>query len=404
MTGRNAASRLPIVARLIGLLGALVLVGWRAGPALVGRRLVARTERRLNPVADAGPYRVSRRANELHKTMLVADLHADSLLWGRDLRARATRGHVDIPRLLDGGVALQAFAACPKVPRHVNLERNDGRTDDVTLLGLASGWPLRAITSLLGRTLFLAERLDRLAAGSTGLLTVVRSAQDLALFIERRRADRSLVAGVLTIEGGHALEGDLRNVDRVAAAGFRMIGLVHFYDNELAGSAHGVDKGGLTPLGRALITRMEERSVLVDVAHASPRTVDDVLAIARRPVVASHTGVRGVANNVRNLTDDQLRGIAATGGLVGIGFWPTACGGDDARAIARSVAHAVAVAGVDPVGYGSDFDGAVPVPFDAAGLPLLTEAPLAAGFDDDSIGRIAGGNVLRLLLAALPPS
>jgi microsomal dipeptidase-like Zn-dependent dipeptidase len=309
-----------------------------------------------------------------------------------------------VPRLVEGRVALQAFAACPKVPRSRNLDRNDGKGDDVLLVGLASGWPPSALTSLVGRTLHFAARLERFAARSDGRLTVVRSAADLEAHLARRRADPSLTAGLLTIEGAHALDGDTANLDRIVDAGFRMIGLTHFFDNEFAGSAHGVDKGGLTGLGRELVGLMEDRSILVDIAHASERTIDDVLAVARRPVVASHAGVRGVADNSRNLTDDQLRGIAATGGIVGIGFWSTACGGDEAASIARSIAHAVNVAGIQHVGLGSDFDGAVPVPFDASGLPLLTEALLAEGFASEAIAMIIGGNALRLLERTLPAS
>src|SRR6187397_819134 len=103
-----------------------------------------------------------------------------------------------------------------------------------------------------------------------------------------------------------------------------------------------------------MVERMEARGMLVDVAHASPATVDDILASAARPVVASHTGLRGIADNIRNLSDAQARGIAATGGLLGIGFWPTASGGDDAAAIARAIRYAVDVAGIDHVGLGSD--------------------------------------------------
>src|SRR6185369_1651861 len=159
--------------------------------------------------------------------------------------------------------------------------------------------------------------------------------------------------------------------------GYRMVGLAHFFDNAFAGSAQGVAKIGLTGAGRELVAELERRRILVDVAHSSAATIDDVLAIATRPVVASHGGVRAVADNDRNLSDEHLRGIAATGGLVGIGFWPTASGGNDPASIARSIAHAVAVVGAEHVGLGSDFDGAVPTPFDVTGLPLLTEALLA---------------------------
>jgi microsomal dipeptidase-like Zn-dependent dipeptidase len=188
----------------------------------------------------------------------------------------------------------------------------------------------------------------------------------------------------------------------VADAGFRMMSPSHFFDTAFGGSAHGIEKGGLTDAGREMVERMEARGMLVDVAHASPTTVDDILAVAGRPVVASHTGLRGIADNTRNLTDAQARGIAATGGLLGIGFWPTACGGDDAAAIARAIRYAVDVAGIEHVGLGSDFDGAVPVPFDASGLVLLTEALIDAGFTDDEVAKVMGGNARRLLADVLP--
>ena len=121
-----------------------------------------------------------------------------------------------------------------------------------------------------------------------------------------------------------------------------------------------------------------------------------------RPVVASHTGVRGVCDNARNLSDAHVRGIADTGGVLGIGFWPTACGGDDAASIARSIRYAVDLAGVEHVGLGSDFDGAVPVPFDATGLVQVTDALLDAGLDDQAVAKVMGGNVRRLLAENLP--
>ena len=102
-----------------------------------------------------------------------------------------------------------------------------------------------------------------------------------------------MTAGLLAIEGAHALDGDPANVDVVADAGFRMMSPSHFFDNEFGGSAHGVAKAGLTAAGREMVRRMEARGMIVDLAHASAATIDDVLAMATRPVVASHTGVRG---------------------------------------------------------------------------------------------------------------
>lgn len=191
-------------------------------------------------------------------------------------------------------------------------------------------------------------------------------------------------------------------MDVLFDAGFRMMSPSHFFDNAFGGSAHGIAKGGLTAAGRDVLERMEARGMIVDVAHASVATIDGVLAMATRPVVASHTGVRGTADNARNLSDAHVRGIAATGGVVGIGFWDTATGGDDVAAIARSIAYAVDVGGIDHVGLGSDFDGGVSVPIDATGLVQITDALLDLGFADDAVGKVMGGNAIRVLADVLP--
>ena len=359
-------------------------------------------ERHFNRTLVPPPYEASARARDLYRELLVADLHADSLLWGRDLLARGHRGHVDVPRLVEGGVAIQAFTVVTKSPRGLDIESNDDRSDDVTLLALAQGWPPKTWTSLKERAAYQARRLHRTAELSGRRLTLLWTAHDLAGYLERRRRDPRIVAGFLGIEGAQALEGDPDNVETLFRAGYRMVGLAHFFDNEMAGSAHGVAKGGLTERGRETVRRLEARGMLVDLAHASARTIEDVLALATRPVVVSHTGVRATCDNSRNLSDDQLRRIAGTGGLVGIGYWETAVCGPDARAIARAIAHAVAVAGADHVGLGSDFDGAVSVPFDTTGLPLLVDALLEAGLRPDQIAQVMGANVVRLLEASLP--
>jgi len=384
----------------VGAAGAATALGAR----VAGRALVGRTEARLCTTGNAPPYAASDRARALHERLWIADLHADSLLWGRDLLRRADRGQVDVPRLIEGNVALQVLAVSTKSPRHVNLERNDDRSDDVLLLAIALGWPPATWRRFLPRALHLAARADAMAAQSAGRFTIIRSKADLAAYETARRDRPAITAGLLSIEGAHALDGDPANVEVVADAGFRMMSPSHFFDNAFGGSAHGIVKGGLTETGREMVRRMEARGMLVDVAHASAATIDDVLAMAQRPVVVSHTGLRGACDNARNLTDAQARGIAETGGVVGVGFWPTACGGGDVAAIVRSIRYAIGVAGIEHVALGSDFDGAVPEPFDATGLVLLTEALLDAGFSDDEIANVMGGNVRRLLGDVLPES
>ena len=399
MTARRRSGRILGRAALLAVVGAIVATLRRP----VGDWLIARTERRLCAVADPGPYAPGEAALALHRALTIVDLHADSLLFGRDLLVRGARGHADVPRLLEGNVAVQVFAMATKSPRNLNIERNDDRSDDVTLVAIAGGWPIRTWRSLTARAEYHAARLRGFAAASKDRLTVIESVADLDALLERRAANRSVVGGVLAIEGAHALDDDIANLDRLVDAGYRIVGLAHFFDNAFAGSAHGLSKGGLTAAGRRVVRALEERSIAIDLAHASAATIDEVTALARRPVLVSHSGVRATADNGRNLTDDQLRAVAATGGLVGIGFWPTAVGGTDAAAIARAIRHAVSVIGTDHVGLGSDFDGAVPTPFDASGLALLTEALQGEGLDDATIAAVMGGSAVRFLRETLPP-
>ncbi len=357
---------------------------------------------RMNPTLARPPYQASERARALHRTLRVADLHADSLLWGRDLLARGSWGHVDVPRLIEGRVALQAFTVVTKTPRGMNIEHNRADSDNITLLALAERWPRATWHNLLERAVYQAGELDGYAAASGGRLTVIRTAADLDAYLARRQAHADITAGFLGVEGAHALEGRVANLERLIGAGVRMLSLTHFFDNDMAGSAHGIAKGGLTAAGRALVSRMEARHVLVDLAHASPGTIDDVLAMATRPVVVSHTGVKGTCDNTRNLTDGQVRSIAATGGVIGIGFWDTAVCGTDAKAVARAIKYAVGVAGVDHVALGSDYDGAVAEPFDASGLVLITEALLQEGFTGPDIRKVMGENTIQLLRRVLP--
>ncbi|MFL6334659.1 MAG: dipeptidase [Pyrinomonadaceae bacterium] len=356
----------------------------------------------FNGTRVRGPYRASERGRALHARLLVADMHADTLLWDRDVLTRSARGHVDVPRLAEGGVALQFFTVVSHTPYSPKYDTNPEKLDGITAVALAERWPPRTLRSLRERALYQARKLNDAAERSGGRLVVIRTAGDLARFVERRKADPQLVAGLLGAEGAYPLEGDVKNVDVLFDAGFRMMAPTHFYDNEWGGSAHGVNKIGLTEKGREMVRRMEARGMLVDLAHASAATIDDVVAVATRPLVVSHTGVRGTCDNNRNLSDEQLRKIASKGGVIGIGYWDTATCGSDARAVARAIRHASEVVGVEHVALGSDFDGSVTEPFDTTGVVLVTDALLEAGFTDEEVAAIMGGNVFRLLAETLP--
>ncbi|HEY2389073.1 MAG TPA: dipeptidase [Candidatus Binatia bacterium] len=353
----------------------------------------------------SGAVPVSARAAALHRAATVVDLHSDALLWSRNLARRARSGHVDLPRLREGGATLEVFSIVTRFPVVASINTTSPWWPDaVTLLAVSSLWPPRTWTSLEARVLQQAAALDRLARGSEGRFIEVRTRADLDRLLAAHAVDPRVVGGLVDIEGAHALGDDLGALDRVAAAGIRMIGLAHFYDNAFAGSAHGVAKGGLTKLGRTLVREMERRGIVVDLAHSSPATIADVLAMATRPLVVSHTGVRGVCDNQRNLSDEQLRGVARLDGVVGIGFWETAACGVAPADVARAIKYTVDLIGDEHVGLGSDFDGAVTTGFDAAGLPMLTQAMLDAGVPETSIPKILGGNAIRVLRAVLPVS
>jgi microsomal dipeptidase-like Zn-dependent dipeptidase len=379
---------------LVGAILLLVLLGFAFAPTVVARA--------MNRTLDGGSGVVTPAAAALHGTLLVADLHADALLWDRDILERGTWGHTDVPRLVEGRIAVQAFTTVTKTPKAMNIEANAGDSDNITLLTMLQRWPRSTWSSLLERALHQADKLRNAEARSGGRLTVITTAEGLEAYLTRRADDDDITAGFLGLEVTHALEGDLASVDRLFDAGFRMLGLTHFFDNEVGGSAHGVDKGGLSDLGYDVVRRMEALGILVDLAHASPALIDDVLGIVTRPLVVSHTGVKGTCDNRRNLDDGRLEDIAATGGVIGIGLWPTAVCGEAPSDWARAVRYAVDLVGVDHVGLGSDWDGAVAAIVDASETVHLTQALMDAGFEDDEIGKIMGGNVIRVLGQVLP--
>jgi membrane dipeptidase len=327
----------------------------------------------------------SDRARALHAAHPPIDLHADTLMWsswlGYDLHARhepplplaALGGHVDMPRLRDGGVGAQFFSLVTlPVARRTRGLAQSART----------------------QIEILSEAIER----RPGDLRLARSAGD----VDAGRSEGA-IAALLGIEGAHALDGDLDNVEVFARLGVRYLGLLHFSANEAGCPAYGrgrSDEDGLTPWGFDLVRRCEANGVLVDLAHINRKGFLDACSVATAPPIVSHTGVLGAFEHWRNIDDAQLRAVADKGGVVGVIFCPRYLGGRGIGDVVRHMVHILDVVGEDAPALGSDWDGfMLPTPdlADARGLPLLTDALLDAGVPERTVAKILRGNVMRVL-------
>jgi len=371
-------------------------IGFRFSPAAyLWLRMVNRTRVRK-------PYRASPEAVQLHKTLTIADLHCDALLSNRDLLCRGRHGHVDIPRMQEGNVALQFFSIPTVAPVRVGIPWIPLDTDAMTPLLAAERWPKATRKSTRERVLYGARLLQDVEARSGGTFRILRTAADLDAFLVERNRNPQITAGVLGVEGLHSLEGNLETLDTFFDAGVRTAGPVHMADNDLGGCAHGRKQGGLTPFGEAVLRRMEEKRMLVDFAHASSRLLADMLECCTRPPVISHTGLKGAYDTPRNISDAHALRIAEMGGVIGIGFFPWALGTGGLNALINTLLYAVRLVGPEHVALGSDWDGMVLTPIDASGVVLITHLLLKHGLPETDIAGIMGGNVIRLLRETLP--
>ncbi len=354
-----------------------------------------RVDSNMNPVLPHAPYSVSDAAKALHDELWIADLHADNLLWRRNPRKRNAHGHVDLPRLREGGVEFQIFSTVTKSPKGLNFDGNDADApDDITRLAQAQLWPLRTWDSIYERAAYQAQRLQKLE--KKGEVHIVRTRADM------EKTDRLL--GLLLTEGSHPLQGDLEKIHRLYNEGYRAMGLQHFFDNELGGSLHGRSQAGLTGFGRAAVKEMREKGIIIDVAHSSAQVVRDVLALTPDPIFISHGGTIAHCPRTknRNLPDDILKQIAARKGIIGIGYFSGVICDISPDGIAAAIVDAVKLLGPDAVALGSDYDGTVTVSLDTSELAAITDALLRKGMNEATIRKVMGENARRFFKENLP--
>jgi membrane dipeptidase len=439
------------------IVGLLVLLLVAAG-AFIGSGLLAdRIDYYANGVYKTELPTVSKEAQQLHQSLFIVDLHADTMLWNRDLLKRSARGHVDLPRLKEGGVALQVFAVVTDTPnKHTapaNSRLSEKETeclsgDWVNMTGLLQVAQLRPVSvwfNLKNRALYQANRLRDFAGVSNGDLRLIESVDDLGNLVQARLSGLSKPTGALiALEGAHWLgtgsdtpENVKNGVRELFDAGFRMLAPTHRFNNALGAASEGCDQTvGFTDNGRAFLQAVGNSNIILDLAHASDAGISEAAKASAAPIVISHTGLREhcrqptsdnktLCDIARNMRDEEVRAVARTGGVVGIGIWVEAAGESIKDVVDSFVAAYEALSDptfvdemrtknpdydpFDHIALGSDFDGAVQTPIDVSKLSSLTQALMDRRqpngerlFNNDAIRKIYGVNACRVFATRLP--
>jgi membrane dipeptidase len=366
---------------------------------------------------------IADRARAIHFSSIVLDTHDDTtqrfLSSGFDLGKRNPDGHVDIPRMREGGMNAIFFSIWI-----------DGRT-----MGPA------AVVKALDQIDLVRENVKKYPND----IVLARTAEDV-----RRAHAQGKIAALIGVEGGHMMGNDLHVLRVFADLGVRYMTLTHFYNDEWADSSTAKpEHNGLTDFGKDVVREMNRQGILVDISHVSDKTFYDALAISKAPLIASHSSCRALCNHVRDMTDDMIKALAAKGGVIQINYersfidqaykdaeekvsgnvvamfdaFKKECNDDDSciskklneqqekltaegklphvswERIVDHIDHAVKLVGADHVGLGSDFDGAtMPEGMeDCSKLPKITEALLRKGYSEEDIRKILGGNTLRIM-------
>jgi membrane dipeptidase len=366
---------------------------------------------------------IAERARKLHFSSIVLDTHDDTtqrfFSKGYDLGKRNPDGHVDIPRMREGGMNAIFFS--------------------IWIDGRIMGPP--AVQKALDQIDAVHENVRKYSKD----MVFCRTAEEV-----RRAHAQGKIAALIGVEGGHMIGNDVRVLRMFGDLGVRYMTLSHFYNDEWADSS--TDKpvhNGLTDFGKDIVREMNRQGIMVDISHVSDKTFYDALEVSKAPLMASHSSCRALCNHVRDMSDEMIKALAAKGGVIQINYERSfidqaykdaydkascgvvvafdkvtkECGGDETCAdrkrkeiqdqleasgvlprvswerIIEHIDHVVKLVGPDHVGLGSDFDGAnMPDGMEnCSKLPKITEALMRKGYKDDDIRKILGGNLLRVM-------
>lgn len=324
---------------------------------------------------------------DIHKAIIVCDAHCDTvdrLIKDKtDLGIRSKNGHVDIPRLIEGGVDVQVFASYvggSKKPKghYLNLAK-------------------RKINIL--RTQFTKNSKS---------ISLVLKISDI-----QRANKENKISAILAIEGGQSIENDINNLHIFYDLGVRIMTLTWKSTDWADASQQAIKHNGLTDLGKTVVKEMNKLNMIIDVSHSADKTVLDVLKVSSDPIMASHSCAKALCDHPRNLNDKLIKDIAKAGGVICVNFYPLFLDQKfktdtekklkpkppSYMKVIDHIDHIVQVGGIDCVGLGSDFDGIDAVPSgleDASKMPKITSALLERGYHQEEILQIMGGNFLRI--------
>jgi len=286
------------------------------------------------------------------------------------LGERNNEEDIDIPRALEGGITLQFFAAC-----------SGNRPEPLV------NWGFKVFDAFY----------NELAVNSDSLMLATCVAD-----IERAKREGKL-AGLLALEGGDLIGGDLAILRMYYRLGVRAMSLAHFRKNDIAESVTDMPDGtGLTDFGVEVVREMNRLGMLCDVAHLSPAGFYHLLEITDKPIIDSHANAKALSDHVRNLDDDQLKALAQNGGVIGVSFVPAFIGKEEPslQRLLDHIEYIVKVAGIEHVGLGSDFDGFSgkrPEGLeDVTRVPNITEGLIERGYSEEDVKKVLGGNFLRI--------
>ncbi|HIG85145.1 MAG TPA: hypothetical protein EYG40_00885 [Verrucomicrobia bacterium] len=361
-------------------------------------------DRYTNRVVKGFDRNLREEISDFHDELFVADLHADVCLWRRDHMNRNKRGHVDLPRLIEGNVSLQFVT----VPTKLVLTRRLPRfflTDLFFWSAMMSLQRIRTWFFVSARAELQLERVNDWIKDSRGSLKLIRNSNDLEGLSEEQSVGHQRTGIMLGLEGAHVLRGRF-NVSWLVEQGFRVVGITHFNDTRFGDSAHGWRRAGLTAAGHDLVKDLDKNGIIIDLAHCSEQLISDVINMHNegdltKPPIVSHTGIKGAHNHRRNISDEQAIAVAMTGGLIGVTFFRPALPRNSIKAVGEVVLYLIellneaGLEGVRHVAFGSDFDGAVRTVIDSSGWPQITEMLLESGISNKDIQLLMGENVRR---------